>query len=231
MKKDVSPPSLKNSILYKYILPEWEPVIEAGKERRFFKKGAVIFREGDAVKGIFFLETGKVKIHQHWGREKELIIGFAKPGDMIGYRGLGKDKLQHSSATALEPTEVAFITTRLLETTITLNPRLSYALINFYANELQLTETRMRNMALMEVKGRIAENLLLLSHQFGINTKGFINITLTKQDLAAYTGTTYETLSRTLQELKAGKLIKTEGKYIGILKEKELFYIAHPYHK
>lgn len=228
MKKEVATAPLEKSILYQHILPEWKLVIEAGKERQFFKKGASIFREDDAVKGIFFLETGKVKIQQHWSSQKELIIGFAKPGDMIGYRGLGKDKRQHASAIALEPTEVAFITTRLLETTITLNPRLSYALINFYADELQLTETRMRNMALMEVKGRIAETLLRLQHQFGSTTQGFINIALTKQDLAAYTGTTYETFSRTVQELKAGRLIKTEGKYIGILKEKELLRIAYP---
>lgn len=213
---------LNESILYKNIIPEWRVVIEAGKQTLRFAKGSQIFKEGEPVEGIFFLNYGKAKIHQHWGADKELIIGFAKGGDMVGYRGLGKDKTHHASATALETVEVCFISTPLLERTLQINPKLALALLNFFAQELQDTETRMRNMALMEVKGRVCETLLSLQKKFGVNAEGFIDISLTRQDLASYTGTTYETLFRMLQEMQKMKLIKSDGKKIGITNEQKL---------
>lgn len=228
MAKTTGTQFLKDSILYKNIIPEWNAVIDMGKQIIRVPKGAIIFKEGERVGGVYFLNYGKAKIHQHWGLDKELIIGFAKGGDMLGYRGLGRDKLHHASATALEPMEACFIPTQLLDRTLQINPKLTLALLNSFAQELQDTETRMRNMALMEVKGRVCETLLELRKKFGIDPDNYIDIALTRQDLASYTGTTYETLFRTLQDLTQKKWIKTNGKKISILNEAKLIANIHP---
>jgi CRP-like cAMP-binding protein len=227
MKRANNNCDLKSCFLCKGCLPDWLPAIEAHKKNESFKKGTIIFEEGDAVKGLYFLFKGRVKVHKRWGQDKQLILHFAKEGDMLGYRGLGKEKVYPVTATALEEAVVCFIDIPFFESTLQVNHQLTYDLMQFYANELQDAEKRMRDLAHMEVKGRIAETLLMLKENFGQDKAGDINISLTKQDLASYAGTTYETFFRMANELVKEKMIKISGKNIAILKEtklKELTY-------
>jgi CRP/FNR family transcriptional regulator len=89
----------------------------------------------------------------------------------------------------------------------------------FFASELKESEKRMRNLAHMPVKGRVANALLFLKQKFGTTAEGHINISLSRQDFASYTGTTYETLFRTLNELAEENAIKMDNKNIILLRE------------
>lgn len=213
---------LKTCVLCRQSLEGWMTLIEANRKNLYFKKGEVIFEEGQAVKGIYFLFSGIVKVHKPWGKEKELILHFAKKGDMVGYRGLGNKKTYPVTATALEPVTVCFIDLAFFESTLQVNHQLTYYLLKFYTNELQEAENRMRNLAHMDVKGRIAESLLVLKKRFGQGKDGYIKITVSRQDMASFAGTTYETLFRTMNELVNDKLIRITGKKIAILKDPAL---------
>jgi len=78
----------------------------------------------------------------------------------------------------------------------------------------------------MPVKGRVALALLTLQKKFVVGHEGFIDLTLTKQELASYTGATYETVFRVLNELTKDNLVKLSGKNIPILNEKKLKEIS-----
>ena len=84
----------------------------------------------------------------------------------------------------------------------------------------------MRNLAHMPVKGRVAEALLHLRELFGEDYKGFINIDLSRQDLASFAGATYETVFRMINELVKEKLIKLSGKSIAIADREGLARLA-----
>lgn len=226
MQKISNKCDLRSCFLCKNSLPGWLSAIETHKENLNFKKGNLVFEEGGLVQGIYFLYSGRAKVHTRWGNEKQLILNFAKKGDMIGYRGLGKEKVYPVSATALENVTVCFIELTFFETMLEANHQLTYALMKFYANELQEAEKRMRNLAHMEVKGRVAETLLALKKQFGQNENGYINSTLSRQDMASFSGTTYETFFRTIKELKHKKLIKLQGKEIAVVKEEKLMLLT-----
>lgn len=213
---------LQHCFLCKRCLKEWIPAIEANKKSYQFKKGEVIFREGDPVTGIYFLYDGKAKVHKKWGEEKELNIRFARKGDIIGHRGLGKDTVYPVSATALETCTVCFIGLDFFKTTLKVNTDFTYDLLMFYAEELQESEKRMRNLAHMPVKGRMAYALLILKEKFGLTPEGFINISLTRQDLASYAGTTYETVFRIVTELTQAGVLTVDNKDITILDEAAL---------
>lgn len=88
--------------------------------------------------------------------------------------------------------------------------------MHFYATELQKAEMRMRDLAHMEVKGRVAEALLELRNIFGVNHDQHIAATITRQDIASYAGTTYETVFKFFNELAEEKIITTNGKSIKI---------------
>jgi CRP/FNR family transcriptional regulator len=108
------------------------------------------------------------------------------------------------------------------------NHPLTYQLMKFYANEMQDAERRLRDLAHMDVKGRLADTLLQLKKQFGINKEGFIDIRLTRQDIASYAGTTYETIFRMMTELKKARIIKVSGKNIAIANEEKLQQLINP---
>lgn len=200
-------------------LKEWHPAIESHKRNFIAKKGEVIIKEGDPVSGVYFVTSGNVKVHKQWG-DKELILRFANDGAIIGHRGISSSISTYPiSATALETTKLCFVNIDFFKTTIKVNQEFAYGLLMFYADELHASEKKMRNLALMSVKGRLAVAILGLRDQFGLDAEGFLNLALSRQDLAAFTGATYETVFRTMNELLAEKLIVVSGKQIGILNE------------
>lgn len=203
----------------------WLPAISGNRKNFTLKKGEVLFNEDDEMTGIFFVHSGLVKVHKRWGEEKELIVRFARDGDIVGHRGLGKDKTYPVSATALESTTVCYVELDFFLSTLKVNADYLFQLMMFYAAELKESEKFMRNLAHMPVKGRVAHSLLLLDQKFGGDAEGSINILLSRQDLASYVGTSYETLFRMLTEMAGDGLVKMDKK-ISILKRDELQKLA-----
>lgn len=217
MKKNKQSCDLKSCFLCQRSIPQWLPAIDAHRKSFHFTKGESIFREGDKVTGIYFVTSGKVKVHKKWGTEKELIIRFAQKGDIFGHRGLGQESAYPISATALEPVDACFIDLDFFQATLKVNYEFMYQLMLFFADELQESERKMRNLAHMQVKGRIAQALLALKDKFGVTKEGFIDVALSRQDLASFAGTTYETVFRIINEFAADRLIAVHAKNIAII--------------
>lgn len=223
MKKNNQTCDLNSCFLCKNCIKEWLPAVSTNKKNLHIKKGQVIFNEGEPVMGIYFVYEGVVKVHKKWGAEKELIIRFANKGSMFGHRGLSTHSTTYPvSATALEDTVVCFIPMDFFTATIKVNTGFTQELMMFFADELQESERKMRNLAHMSVKGRVAQALINLQEQFGINEAGHINIELTRQDLSSYTGATYETVFRVVNELLAENIITVKGKKINVVNPEKL---------
>jgi CRP-like cAMP-binding protein len=217
---------LKSCFLCMHCLSDWIPVIAARRENHMVKKGEVIFKEGDPVTGIYFVYEGKIKVHKKWDAEKELILRFAQKGDIVGHLGLGDTGFYPVSATAIEAGMICYIGMDFLESTLNVNNNFVIKLMRFFANELQESEKRMRNLAHMPVKGRVAQALISLKNKFGLNGEGFLNIDLSRQDLAAFTGAAYESLFRTINDLIEEKIIEVAGKSILIKNESMLIKLT-----
>ena len=97
-----------------------------------------------------------------------------------------------------------------------------HQLLLFFADELQESERKMRDLAHMQVKGRIAQSLLALQEKFGVTTEGFIDISLSRQDLAFFAGTTYETVFRIMNEFASDQLVALDARNITILDAEKL---------
>jgi CRP-like cAMP-binding protein len=216
MKKVTLLDNEKGCFLCAGCLKEWVPAILAHKKNYKVKKGEVIFKEGDPVNGIFFVNTGIVKVHKRWGADKELILRFAKEGEIFGHRALGGNGTYAISATAVQAGIVSYVDMEFFEATLKVNADFTFNLLMFFAHDLRVSERKMRNLAHMPVKGRVAEALVMLKDQFGLTKEGFINIELSRQDLASYSGATYETVFRVINELIHEGLLVLSGKSISI---------------
>jgi CRP-like cAMP-binding protein len=212
MKNSKKDCDLKSCFFCQGCLKDWLPAIEVHKKTVNFQKGQLLFQEGTPVEGIFFINEGLAKVHKQWGEEKELILRFAKDGDIIGHRGLGSDTLYPVSATALQPIKACFIPLDFFHSSLQVNTAFTYQLMLFYARELQESERKMRLLAHMTVKGRLAYALLFLQKKFGTTADGFLSITISQQDLASFIGTTYESIFRIFQDFTTNAWIEKNGK-------------------
>lgn len=219
MKKSKSDCDLHSCSFCTRCMKEWLPAIEAHRTTYVYKKGETLFKEGDVVTGIYFLNSGKAKIHSRWDGDKELIIRFAGAGDIVGHRGIGKQLVYPITATILEAASACYIPFNFFEASLKVNPNYMYELLLFCATELQESEQRMRNLAHMPVKGRIAHAFLTLKNKFGMNEAGLLAIELSRQDLSSFVGATYEAVFRTMSELIEENLISVSGRQMTIKHE------------
>ena len=208
---------LKTCFLCRNCEREWLPAVGANRKNLYYKKGEIIFSEGESMNGMFFLIEGSVKVHKKWGAEKELIVRFARAGDILGHRGLGYDTDYPVSATALEPVTVCFIDLEFFQASLKMNRTFLLQLMMFFAEELKVSERKMRDLAHMHAKGRVARALISLREKFGEDATGNINMPVSRQNLASYAGTTYETAFRILNDFTEDNIIRVTGNQISIL--------------
>ena len=225
MKKSKHDCDLNSCFFCTLCLKDWLPAVDTHRKTFHFKKGEVIFNEGEPVAGVYFVYRGIVKVHKQWG-DKELIIRFANQGQIFGHRGLGHNNIYPVSGTAIEPTEACFIGIDFFNTTLKINHEFLLSLMLFFADDLQESERRMRNLAHMPVRGRLAQALVALEEKFGKTEEGFINIRLSRQDIASYVGSTYETIFRLMNEFIEEGLIAVSGKDILIKDTKKLLIVT-----
>lgn len=218
------------SFIDKHCEDEWKAFIDFHKEVRTYKKGDYIFKAEEETLGLFFVDSGKVKVVYKEYDGSERLIRLASEGDILGHRGFGGTWKYTISALALCNTEVSFISLKTFDTIAKANPNFTYQLMIYFAEELRKSEAKIKKYP---VKNLIARAILENYKAFGFESEGSTKLayTLSRKDFANKAGTTYESAVRTLADLKKEKVIDTEGKSIHILDIKALKELARPQYK
>lgn len=192
---------------------------------RKYRKGSVIFLEGEQGEGFHYLQSGKVKIVKMTDDGREHIINILSPGDLFAEVLLFNNRDYPATAIAVEDSKVGVIKNTDLERLILGNNLLALQLIKALSQRLLFAQQKIKNLALHDVTARTAETLLRLGTEHGrILTNGQIEITLdlSRQDLASLVGTTRETVTRTLSSLKKDKIIDFDIHKITIIEPNKL---------
>ena len=185
------------------------------KGDNFYKKGQVIFYEGNHANGLYCLYDGKVKLTKLGKDGKEQIVRFSKNGDILGYRSLLSDEPYHATATALEDSHICMISKEKFLQVVEQNTKLSLQVIQLLSKDLKGAEQHLIDVAQKTVKERIAESLILLKNTFGYLADGkTININMTRSEIADMAGTSTESTIRTLATLSDENMIALDGKNI-----------------
>jgi CRP-like cAMP-binding protein len=204
--------------------------LSANKSFNSYKKGQVIFHEGNRPFGLFCIFEGKVKVSRLGSDGKEQIIRLAKPGDTLGYRSLIQNSKYSASAIALDDTSACFISAADFNKLIDTNAKVANDLMKLLAKALGETQERMIQMATKPVRERLAEALLLLKSTYQKeNDHENFTISISREDLASLVGTAKETVIRFLSEFKDDGIVSSHGSAITILNPDKLLYIANMY--
>ena len=205
---------------------EWLDFISHHSQVLHFKTGETIFSAGEDTKGIYMIESGKVKITYRQFNGTDLLIRLSGENQIIGHRGLGGNWTYPITAYVLADTTVTFIPTDLFKTLVKVNPEFSYHMLNFFAEQLRKSEIRIMQYP---VKNRVIRAILENFDAYGFESKKStkLSYTLSRNDIASKANTTYETVIRTLAELNKKKLIKIDGKSLHILEVDKLRQLAN----
>lgn len=188
----------------------------------FYKRGSVIYAEGDSAKGCYFLFSGVLKVFKTGIEGKEQIIKFAKPGNLIGFRSVLSKERACTSAKVIEDATVCFIPGNVLTKLIRENSEFAMELMEITCKELDEANDYITDIAQKTVRERLAEILVHLESTFGLTEDNTLKIALTREELANMVGTATESVIRLLSEFKSDKLIELNGRKIKILNSKAL---------
>lgn len=180
------------------------------------KKGQQFILEGAPVHGLYFVFEGKVKISKTGYQGREQIVRFAKSGETIGHRGFGAGESYQIGAVAIEDTVLCNFNTELMTDMLHHAPNLTYEFMLFYADELNRSETKVKKFAQMTVREKVIDAILYIYRKFG-QTNNFLNIKLSRKEIADFAGTTDEQVIRIISALKSENLLRAQGKKLGIV--------------
>lgn len=194
-----------------------------------YKKGHVIFHQGNPPFGLYCVNSGKIKITKIGNDGTETIIRVAGPGDVLGHRSLFSNENYTATATALEDTAICFIDKKFIHKTMQEEPSIALNIIQKLSKEMGSAETMNASMFQKNVRERLAELLLTLSKSYGIKEKNRIklDIKLSREEMASMIGTATETVIRFITEFKEEQIIEQEGKTIYIVNEEKLIDFAN----
>ncbi len=194
---------------------------------RFYRKGELIYHEGEKPTGLLCLAKGKVKIFKEGITGREQIIRLAKPVGFIGYRALFAEENYRASAMALEDSVVCLFSREEILNTVRNRPDLTLKILKTLASELGVSHLRTVNLTQKHIRGRLAESLLFLINTYGFEEDGrTIKAYLSRDDLASLSNMTASNAIRTLTQFSEEKIIGTDGRRVQVIDRARLEYIS-----
>jgi CRP-like cAMP-binding protein len=196
------------------------------KTSKTFKKGDVLFEEGEHLNGVYCVRSGIAKLSKLSNNGRDQIVKFVSNGEVLGQRSIIAKEASNLSAVAVNDLSVCFIPKNYIIDNLENNPKFSYEFLKEMAHDLKEADNVIVNMSQNPVKQRLAEVLLHLKENFGLDDDGYLLIKLSREDISNIVGTATESCIRLLSELKKEGYITTSGKKIMIMDNSKLKQIA-----
>ena len=219
--------TIRTHPLFRHLVEEELQEIMLSKITETYKRGSIIYQEGNRMKGFYCVQSGIIKIYQTGFDGKEQIIRFAKPGDIIGYRSVVSNEPACTTTEVIEESVLCHIPTEILLSLVKNNGNFAVELMKLTCKELGEANSYITDIAQKTVKERLAEILIHLDDEFGEDAQGILKISLTREELSNIVGTATESIIRLLSEFKNKGYIEINGRKIKILDKPGLKYIAN----
>ena len=203
--------------IFRKLTHEQQVFISSRKSCAFYKKGTIIYKEGQRTSGVYCINDGIVKIYKTGIEGKEQIIKFAKCGDIFGYRSILNGEPACTSVKVNEDAVVCHIIASDFYSMLKENSEFGIDMLQLACAELGEANSYITDIAQKSVRERLAEILVYLKDEFGLDDDKMIKINLTREELANLVGTATESVIRLLSEFKHDGLIELKGRRIRIL--------------
>lgn len=191
---------------------EIEPVVDLAKQR-MYPNGSHIFMQGDRLTNVYFIHQGKVKIYRTDMQGNEQIVNVLQPGDMFPHQGFFRQDDYPAHAEAIGDLILVYIPIQSFEEFLIAHPEICIKLFRVLGDIIVDLQNRLKEKILHNTYEQIVMLLLRLSKSHGekINSHTFkIATQFTNRELANMIGSSRETVSRTLTQLRKQKCIEND---------------------
>jgi CRP-like cAMP-binding protein len=192
--------------------------------RRTFPKGTTIFNEGESSDRVVIVLEGRVKISYFTEDGKEVVLAVRGAGEILGDMSAIDGRPRSATGTTLEQTECIVLTVDDFKDFLSSKPGAGFAYIELLVDRLRDSDLKRIEFSAYDSAGRLARRLLELAERFGERTDSGtrINLPLSQEELAGWTGSSREAVAKALQTFRSRGWIETGRRSITILDEEEL---------
>lgn len=195
----------------------------ANCHRRTYPPKSTIIYTGDESKSLYYIVEGSAAVVVEDEDAHEMIVAYLNPGDFFGEMGLFEDQqLRTAWVRAKSECKIAEISYQRFGTVVQKHPELMFTIGSQMARRLRNTTAKVRDLAFLDVTGRIASTLLTLSKEpTAITHPEGKQIKITRQELAHIVGCTREVAGRVLKNLEEQGLVSAKGKTVVIYEKRD----------
>lgn len=190
--------------------PDLQRLAAMGKLQSF-KKGAIIFNDGDKGDALYILLEGRVRAYGSAISGKEITYGYVGAGEYFGELTLDGGN-RSANVEALEPCRCAVVTNAQLEAFMQQHPRFGTEMLFTVIQRARQSTDNARSIALMDVYSRLKSAIEKITPD--INS----GIHITHSELAADVGASREMVSKLLKDLEVGGYVKMQNRQLSRLK-------------
>ena len=182
---------------------------------RNYKKGELLFTEGDPCSGLFVIESGHARIFKSSPNGREQVLTIEGPGSSVAELPLFDGGTYPASTAAVDDARVYFISKQDFHSLCLVHPQVPLKVLKVVGGRLRKLVGIIEELSFTTVRSRLISVLLRLA-KTGRKTPAGIEVQLppSNQELASEIGTVRELVSRNLSRLQAQDLIKMDGKTV-----------------
>jgi CRP/FNR family transcriptional regulator, cyclic AMP receptor protein len=197
---------------------ELAQVAAISRERRY-RKGTILFNEGDPGETLYFVKEGKVRVTRLAAGGQEQVVRVWGPASAIALVVLADKAPYPATAQVVEDAVVYALRVDDLMALMPDSRTLAANAFRLIGQRLRAARDTAHDLAVHTTHGRLASLLLKTADEQGSSR---FTLGLTHQDIAGMIGTSRETVTRVLADFRRTGCIKVEGEEIVIANEKKL---------
>lgn len=211
--------SAGHTAFLRQLAPDDAAALLALLRRRTFNRNASLLRAGSAGDEVVLVISGRVRLVAYGADRREVVLGIRGPGELIGEMAAFGSQRRTADAVAVDDVEVGLLPAGTLREFLRDHPDAALVLIRMLVWRLGEATRDVVDLATRDSVGRVAKRLLELSAAHGAPTDGGtrIELSLSQDELARWTGATRETVSRALRLMRQLGWVATDHRTITVL--------------
>ncbi len=184
-----------------------------------FTKGELVYSPYDPGEAVYLVTEGRVCLYRSGADGRQFTLAMVDAGSAFGHVALLHAPTYDAYAEAMTDTVVRVIRVSDLERVVSVHPQVAVNLLRALAERLHEAEDQLEALAFHGVATRLASKLLELMDRYGRVTPNGIRIDerFTHMQLAEMIGTSRETLTKVINELRDAGLIDVRDRMVWVL--------------
>ncbi|MFD9904016.1 Crp/Fnr family transcriptional regulator [Streptomyces sp. NPDC059063] len=182
-----------------------------------FRRGTPVFVEGEAGDCVFVILRGKVKVTRPDSDGKDVLFTMAGPGQLLGELCVFDGGPRHSTATAVQDTDVCWVPVLAMRDWLARHPEAALRMMRLLATRIRGINDRLEDVTGVDVATRVARALVEQASRFGRRTPlgPRFSLDLSQDELARHVRASRERVNQVLMDFsRRGWVLREGGEWI-----------------